>query len=102
MAESPWVVNVTEETFDKDILERSITVPVVIDFWAPWCDPCRALGPLLEKLADEYQGQFVLAKVNTDEQQLAAAFQVQGIPAVFALRNKQLVSNSRACYPSRS
>lgn len=100
MAESPWVVNVTEANFDTDILERSRSVPVVIDFWAPWCAPCRALGPLLEKLADEYQGQFILAKVNTDEaQQLAAAFQVQGIPAVFALRNKQLVSKFTGLLP---
>lgn len=100
MANSPWVINVTEATFDKDIIERSHQVPVVIDFWAPWCGPCRALGPILEKLADEYQGQFILAKVNTDEaQQLAAGFQVEGIPAVFALRNGQLVSRFTGVLP---
>lgn len=100
MADSAWVVNVTEETFEKDILERSHSVPVVIDFWAPWCGPCRALGPILEKFADDFQGQFILAKVNTDEaQQLAAAFQVQGIPAVFALRNGQLVSKFTGALP---
>jgi putative thioredoxin len=100
MADSPWVINVREDNFEKDVLERSRQLPVVIDFWAPWCGPCRALGPILEKLADEFQGQFILAKINSDEApQLAGAFGVEGIPAVFALRNGQLVSRFSGVLP---
>lgn len=100
MADSPWIISVTEANFEKDILERSRSVPVVVDFWAPWCAPCRALGPVLEKLADEHQGQFILAKINTDEaQQLAAAFQIDGIPAVMAIRNGQLVDRFTGVVP---
>jgi putative thioredoxin len=83
---SPYVVNTTRQTFERDVLERSLQVPVVVDFWAAWCAPCRMLGPILEKLADEYAGKFLLVKADTEEvPEMAAAFGVQSIPAVFAI-----------------
>jgi putative thioredoxin len=82
----PWVVNTTAESFERDVLERSFEVPVVVDFWAAWCAPCRALGPILEKLAAENAGRFILVKADTDQvQEAARQFQVQSIPAVFGV-----------------
>ena len=89
-----WVIDVGDEEFEEEVAQRSLHVPVVIDFWAPWCGPCKTLGPMLESLAREKNGTFVLAKVNIDEaQQLAGYFQIESIPTVVAIRNAEVVDN---------
>lgn len=86
------VIDATTKGFSTEVIEKSHEVPVVIDFWAEWCGPCRMLGPVLEKLASEYAGSFLLAKVDTEkEQELALQFGVRSIPAVFAVRDGKIV-----------
>lgn len=86
------MADVTDATFTAEVLERSATIPVVVDLWAPWCGPCKTLGPIIEKVIAETNGAVELAKVNVDENpQTSQAFQVQGIPAVYALKDGQVV-----------
>jgi putative thioredoxin len=93
-------IDVTDATFPTDVVERSRSVPVVVDLWAEWCGPCKTLGPILEKVVDETGGKVVLAKVDVDSnRQTAEAFQVQGIPAVYALRDGKVVDGFVGAQP---
>jgi putative thioredoxin len=103
MADSPHTADVTAQDFETQVLKRSHDVPVLVDFWAGWCAPCRMLKPVLEKLAQEYQGKFFLAKVDTDkEQQLAAQYGIRSLPTVQLFRNGKPVDGFVGAQPERA
>ncbi|MCA9149959.1 MAG: tetratricopeptide repeat protein [Planctomycetales bacterium] len=99
--QSAWIIETSDERFAQDVIARSSEVPVVVDFWAEWCGPCRMLGPVLEQLAEEYGGAFVLVKADTEQNpQAAAEFRVQSIPAVYAVRDGQVIDGFLGARPA--
>src|SRR4029079_15294617 len=94
------VFDATLAGFEQDVILASSEQPILVDFWATWCGPCKTLGPILEKLADEYAGGFRLAKVDVDqEQQLAGYFQIKSIPTVMLLKDGQIVDGFPGALP---
>ncbi len=94
------MIDVTIENFEQEVVAASLNQPVLVDFWAPWCGPCKSIGPILEKLEVDYGGAFRLAKINSDEeQQLAAAFGVRSIPTIVLMKNGQPVDGFMGALP---
>lgn len=100
MSDSAHVFDATEATFEADVIQASLTTPVLIDFWAPWCAPCKTLGPMLETIVASYNGTLKLAKVDTDTQgQLAAAFGIRSLPTVVLVKDGQMIDGFMGALP---
>ena len=103
MSHSAYVFDATQDNFQQGVIDNSHKVPVLVDFWADWCQPCKMLMPILDKLVNEYDGGFVLAKVNSDQQQeLSARYQVRGIPNVKLFRNGEVVDEFTGVQPEEN
>lgn len=103
MSDSPYIIEVTAANFSEVVLQGSGNQPVLVDFWADWCQPCQALMPILSKLAEEYQGQFVLAKINSDQnQELSAQYGVRSLPTIKLFRNGDAVDEFMGALPESS
>ena len=102
MANTPYIIDVTRENYQQ-VMEASFKVPVLIDFWASWCQPCQVLMPILAKLADEYDGKFLLGKLNTEEEQeIASHFGIRSIPNVKLFRDGQPVDEFLGALPEKA
>ena len=100
MSDSALVFDGTEANFETDVIQASLTTPVLVDFWAAWCEPCKTLGPILEKVVGSYNGAVKLAKVDTDTQmQLAAAFGIRSLPTVVLVKDGQMVDGFMGAVP---
>ncbi len=100
MSDSPYIVEINEDNWPQAVVEQSRRVPVLVDFWASWCQPCQMLMPVLARLAEDYRGKFILAKVNTEEQQnLAAQFGIRSIPTVKLFKDGQPVDEFAGALP---
>ncbi|WP_457669944.1 thioredoxin [Thiolapillus sp.] len=100
MSTSPYIIEITQDNYQSAVIEQSQKVPVLVDFWASWCQPCQMLMPVLAKLAEQYQGKFILAKINTEEQQaLAGQFGIRSIPTIKLFKNGEAVDEFAGALP---
>jgi len=97
------VINVTDKDFKENVIEKSKEIPVVVDFWAEWCPPCKMLAPILENIAEEYEGKFILAKVNVDEaKNTSQEYRIMSLPSVKMFKNEKIIDEFAGAIPEDS